>query len=197
MPSSRQVGGTGLGLGISKKLVELMGGELRIESQKNQGTTSRFTLRLSTGTGQDMPHKHKEVSDFTGLRRLLRGKRILLVEDNAFNRMLATIFLTNSELVVTEALNGQVAVELAQVQEFDLILMDVQMPVMNGYQATAVLRQQLGLAVPIIALTANAITGEREKCLAAGMNDYLTKPFQEASLIKMVYDWITVDQVAE
>ena len=194
---TRQFGGTGLGLGISKKLVELMGGELRIKSQKNQGTTSRFTLRLPIGTGQDMPHKHKEVSDFTGLRRLLRGKRILLVEDNAFNRMLATIFLTNSDLVVTEALNGQVAVELAQVQEFDLILMDVQMPVMNGYQATAVLRQQLGLAVPIIALTANAITGEREKCLAAGMNDYLTKPFQEASLIKMVYDWITVDQVAE
>ena len=111
--------------------------------------------------------------------------------------MLATIFLTNSDLVVTEALNGQVAVELAQVQEFDLILMDVQMPVMNGYQATAVLRQQLGLAVPIIALTANAIIGECEKCLAAGMNDYLTKPFQEASLIKMVYDWITVDQVVE
>ena len=192
---TRQFGGTGLGLGISKKLVELMGGELRIESQKNQGTTSRFTLRLPIGTGQDV--HHKEVSDLTGLQPLLRGKRILLVEDNAFNRMLATIFLTNSELVVTEALNGQVAVELAQVQEFDLILMDVQMPVMNGYQATAVLRQQLGLVVPIIALTANAITGEREKCLAAGMNDYLTKPFQEASLVKMVYDWITVDQVAE
>lgn len=140
--------------------------------------------------------RHKEVSDLSGLQYSLRGKRILLVEDNAFNRMLATIFLTNAEMVVTEALNGQVAVELAQVQDFDLILMDVQMPVMNGYQATAVLRRQLGLAVPIIALTANAITGEREKCLAAGMNDYLTKPFQETSLMKMVYDWITVDQVA-
>ncbi|GAA3987919.1 PAS domain S-box protein [Hymenobacter antarcticus] len=191
---TRQFGGTGLGLGISKKLVELMGGELRIESQKNQGTTSRFTLRLPIGTGQDVPHR--EGSDFTGLPHLLRGKRILLVEDNAFNRMLAAIFLTNSELVVTEALNGQVAVELARAQEFDLILMDVQMPVMNGYQATAVLREQLGLAVPIIALTANAITGEREKCLAAGMNDYLTKPFEEASLMKMVYDWVTVAQAA-
>ena len=191
---TRQFGGTGLGLGISKKLVQLMGGELRIESQKNQGTTSRFTLRLPIGTEQDVPHK--EVSELTGLPRLLRGKRILLVEDNAFNRMLATIFLTNSDLVVTEALNGQVAVELARVQAFDLILMDVQMPVMNGYQATAVLREQLGLAVPIIALTANAITGEREKCLAAGMNDYLTKPFEEASLLKKVYDWITVAQVA-
>ena len=191
---TRQFGGTGLGLGISKKLVELMGGELRIDSQKNQGTTSRFALRLPIGTGQDVPHK--EVSDLSGLQYSLRGKRILLVEDNAFNRMLATIFLTNSEMVVTEALNGQVAVELAQVQDFDLILMDVQMPVMNGYQATAVLRQQMGLAVPIIALTANAITGEREKCLAAGMNDYLTKPFQETSLMKMVYDWITVNQVA-
>lgn len=184
---TRKFGGTGLGLGISKKLVELLGGELLIESEKNRGTTSRFVLRLPVGAAHDVPQKDGD--DVSGLQHALRGQRILLVEDNMFNRMLATIFLTNGGMTVTEASNGEVAVELARNQEFDLILMDVQMPVMNGYEATAFLRQELGLTVPIIALTANAIVGERAKCLAAGMNDYLTKPFQEASLIKMVYDW--------
>ncbi|HEX8327772.1 MAG TPA: PAS domain S-box protein [Hymenobacter sp.] len=184
---TRKVGGTGLGLGISKKLVELLGGQLRIESEKNVGTTSRFTLRLPVGAEQHVPAKDGiEISAF---QLALQGKRVLLVEDNVFNRMLASIFLANAGLEVVEAENGQVAVSLAQEQPFDLILMDVQMPVMNGYEATAVLRQELGLVVPIIALTANAISGERSKCLAAGMNDYLTKPFKEDLLVKMVYDW--------
>ena len=185
---TRQFGGTGLGLGISKKLVEMLGGQLQIDSLKNHGTTSRFALRLPIGTLQDMPAK--EAPDVRGLQQALRGKRILLVEDNTFNRLLASVFLSNADMQVTEAENGRIAVALAQREHFDLILMDVQMPVMNGYEATAVLRQHLGLTVPIIALTANAIKGERGKCLAAGMNDYLTKPFQEASLVKMVYDWI-------
>ena len=186
---TRKFGGTGLGLGISKKLVELLGGELQITSQKHLGTTSRFTLRLAVGTAQDLPHKDVG-PDLSSLRFGLRGKRVLLVEDNVFNRMLATVFLTNMGLSVTESANGETAVELAKTQPFDLILMDVQMPVMDGYEATAIIRQQLQLAVPIIALTANAISGEREKCLAMGMNDYLAKPFKEASLIKMVCEWL-------
>ena len=187
---TRRFGGTGLGLGISKKLVELLGGELHIESRKNHGTTSRFTLRLPVGIEAAVPQK-SDGDGLSGLQHALRGKRVLLVEDNTFNRMLAAILLTNAGLDVTEAINGEVAVELAHHQPpFDLVLMDVQMPVMNGYEATALLRQQLGLGLPIIALTANATNGEREKCLAAGMNDYLTKPFQEATLIKMVYDWV-------
>ncbi len=186
---TRKFGGTGLGLGISRKLVELLGGELRMTSQKNRGTTSRFALRLPVGTAADLPQR-PEAPDLSGLRQELRGKRVLLVEDNTFNRMLATVFLTNIALHVTEATNGQMAVDLARHQAFDLVLMDVQMPVMDGYEATTVLRQHLGLTVPIIALTANAITGEREKCLSAGMNDYLTKPFQEAALIQMVHDWV-------
>ncbi|OGX84475.1 hypothetical protein BEN48_15990 [Hymenobacter glacialis] len=184
---SRKFGGTGLGLSISKNLVELLGGTLLIESQKNRGTTSRFTLRLPVGTGTDVPQKDE--ADTSSLMPALQGKRILLVEDNVFNRMLANIFLTNAGMEVTEAENGQVAVRLAENEAFDLVLMDLQMPLMNGYVATAMLRQQLTLTVPIIALTANAIKGERGKCLAAGMNDYLTKPFQEASLVKLVYDW--------
>ncbi|HEX8503826.1 MAG TPA: PAS domain S-box protein [Hymenobacter sp.] len=185
---TRKFGGTGLGLGISKKLVELLGGELRIESEKNRGTTSRFTLRLPIGAEHDVPAK--DGADVSGFQQALRGKRVLLVEDNVFNRMLAAIFLTNAGLEVKEAENGKIAVAMAREQPFDVVLMDVQMPVMNGYEATAILREQFGLAVPIIALTANAITGERSKCLAAGMNDYLTKPFKEDSLVKMVYDWV-------
>ncbi|MDO7846710.1 PAS domain S-box protein [Hymenobacter sp. M29] len=185
---TRQFGGTGLGLGISRKLVELLGGELHIESRKNHGTTSRFVLRLPVGTAHDVPQKPG--ADTTGLRHALRGKRVLLVEDNVFNRMLASVFLGNAELEVTEAYNGEIAVALACAQPFDLVLMDVQMPVMNGYEATLLIREALGPALPIIALTANAIQGEREKCLAVGMNDYITKPFQEATLVKMVYDWV-------
>ena len=185
---TRKFGGTGLGLGISKKLVALLGGELRIESEKNRGTTSRFVLCLPVGTKHDVPQR--EGPNLNCRQHALHGKHILLVEDNLFNRMLATVFLTNAKLLVTEAANGQVAVELAGKQQFDLVLMDVQMPVMNGYEATALLRQQLGRAVPIIALTANAITGERAKCLAAGMDDYLAKPFQEAALVQMVCDWV-------
>jgi PAS domain S-box-containing protein len=185
---TRKFGGTGLGLGISKKLVELLGGELRIASQKHHGTTSRFVLHLPVGTEHDVPQK--EGIDVTGLQHALCGKRVLLVEDNVFNRMLASVFLSNAELEVVEANNGETAVELVRAQPFDLILMDVQMPIMNGYEATLLIRQELGPTVPIIALTANAIQGEREKCLAAGMNDYITKPFQEASLVKMVYDWV-------
>jgi PAS domain S-box-containing protein len=186
---SRKFGGTGLGLGISKKLVQLLGGELLVSSQKNWGTTSRFTLRLAVATPADLPQP-KASPDLSSLRYALRGKRVLLVEDNAFNRMLAGVFLSNLAMEVTEAANGEIAVALAKTQPFDLVLMDVQMPVMDGYEATAMLRQEQGLAVPIIALTANAISGEREKCLAVGMNDYLTKPFQEGDLIRIVQNWV-------
>jgi CheY-like chemotaxis protein len=114
------------------------------------------------------------------------------VEDNLFNRQIARSFLKHAHVQVTEAEHGALAVELAQHHKFDLILMDVQMPVMDGYAATAILRQQLGLTTPIIALTANAITGEREKCLAAGMNGYLAKPFQEKQLLQLLSEWMRV-----
>lgn len=169
--------------------MELLGGELRIESEKNQGTTSRFALRLPIGTKALLP-SGQDGTDLIGLQHALRCKHILLVEDNTFNRMLAAVFLANAELVVTEAINGQIAVDLARQHSFDLMLMDVQMPVMNGYEATACLRHELGLTLPVIALSANAITGEWAKCLAAGMNDFLTKPFIESSLIKIVYVWL-------
>jgi CheY-like chemotaxis protein len=144
-------------------------------------------LLLPVGSEEDMPRK--EVADH-GLRQQLRGKQVLLVEDNKFNRQIAKAFLTNAHIQVVEAENGAAAVDIIQTHRFDLILMDMQMPVMNGLEATAVLRQQLGLPTPIIALTANAIKGEREKCLEAGMDDYLAKPFQEDELLKLIGDWV-------
>ncbi|WP_179225546.1 PAS domain S-box protein [Hymenobacter mucosus] len=186
---SRKFGGTGLGLSISQSLVRLMSGSIRIQSEKHRGTISTFSLSLPIGSVADLPRKELTVgSKF--IREGLRGKRVLLVEDNEYNRVLAKSFLRQASIEVAEAENGEVAVRMAQEQEFDLILMDVQMPVMNGLEATAQLRKVLGQRLPIIALTANAIRGDNQKCLAAGMNDYLSKPFHEDDLLKIVHEWL-------
>ncbi|GGF11933.1 PAS domain-containing hybrid sensor histidine kinase/response regulator [Hymenobacter cavernae] len=186
---SRKFGGTGLGLHISRNLVDLMGGEIQIESEKHQGTTSTFALQLSIGSGADLP-RTELTGSLNTIREELRGKRVLLVEDNEFNRMLAKTLLEQAHIQVAEAENGAIAVAMARQQAFDLILMDMHMPVMNGLEATSQLRQELGLQTPIIALTANAIQGDNQKCLTAGMNDYLSKPFREDQLLKMVHDWL-------
>ncbi len=186
---TRKFGGTGLGLSICRDLVRLMGSEMQVTSQKSRGTTTQFAVHLPVGTTQVVERRKKPAAT-EAQRQRLRGMRVLLVEDNLFNRQIAKSFLTQAEVLVTEAEHGAQAVELAQQQQFDLILMDVQMPVMDGYAATAILRQQLALPIPIIALTANAINGEREKCLAAGMSGYLAKPFQESQLLQQLLDWV-------
>jgi len=186
---TRKYGGTGLGLSISRNLLRLMGCEVEAESVKGKGTVMRFVLPLPVGTPADLVAKDAPLANSRRLPEL-RAKRVLLVEDNRFNRQIAKTFLCHAFVEVTEAENGAVAVELAQTHDFDLILMDIQMPVMDGYAATALLRQQLGLDTPIVALTANAIKGEREKCLDAGMDDYLTKPFREDELLRKVSRWV-------
>lgn len=186
---TRKFGGTGLGLSICRNLLQLMGSDVQLESEKNKGTVMRFFLRLPTGTPHDLTPQEVLLPD-SPIRKDLRNKHVLLVEDNRFNRQIAKTFLSHAQVQVTEAEHGAQAVELAQHQRFDLILMDIQMPVMDGYAATALLRQQLGLDTPIVALTANAVKGEREKCLAAGMNGYLTKPFKEEELLKIVSLWV-------
>ncbi|MDQ2773295.1 MAG: response regulator [Bacteroidota bacterium] len=189
---TRRYGGTGLGLSISRNLLKLMGGELHAESVKGMGTVMRCVLPLPVGTAADIKPKEGLAAD-SPLRRDLHDKRVLLVEDNRFNRQIAKTFLLHAGIDVTEAEHGAAALELAQTFDYDLILMDIQMPVMDGYVATTLLRQQLGLRTPIVALTANAINGEREKCMAAGMNDYLTKPFREEDLLRKVSKWVLPD----
>ena len=183
---TRQFGGTGLGLSICRSLAKLMDSEIVIESEKNQGTDIHFSLTLPIGTVNDLPQR-RAVSEAN--TQELRGKHVLLVEDNEYNRLMAKTFLINAHIKVTEAENGQVALDCVARQQFDLILMDVQMPVMDGFEATHYLRQTLGLSIPIIALTASAISGEKERCLAAGMDDYLAKPFYEDELLQLVCDW--------
>ncbi|RPD49475.1 response regulator [Hymenobacter sediminis] len=192
---TRKFGGTGLGLPICRNLVKLMGGDMQLESEKHRGTVTQFTLRLPTGTEQDLLPQVLLTED-SPLRQHLRHKHVLLVEDNRFNRQIAKTFLQQAQVQVTEAENGEQAIALAQEQSFDLILMDIQMPILDGYGATAALRQQLQLTTPIVALTANAIKGEREKCLVAGMNGYLAKPFQEAELLQIVSEWVVPQAAA-
>jgi signal transduction histidine kinase/DNA-binding NarL/FixJ family response regulator len=186
---TRKFGGTGLGLPICRNLVKLMGGDVHLESEKHRGTVTEFTLRLPIGTAHDLLPQAQLPED-SPLRQHLRHKHVLLVEDNRFNRQIAKTFLQQAHVQVTEAVHGAEALTLAQEQAFDLILMDIQMPILDGYGATKALRQQLQLTTPIIALTANAIKGEREKCLTAGMNGYLAKPFQEAELLRVVSEWV-------
>ncbi|SFQ77087.1 response regulator [Hymenobacter arizonensis] len=186
---TRKFGGTGLGLSISRNLLQLMGSDVELESEKNKGTLMRFVLHLSVGSAHDLPPKEVLPPD-SPIRQGLRNKQVLLVEDNRFNRQIAKTFMSHAHVQVTEAEHGAMAVQLAQKHSYDLILMDIQMPVMDGYAAAAQLRQQLGLTTPIVALTANAINGERDKCLAAGMNDYLTKPFKEEELLRTISKWV-------
>jgi CheY-like chemotaxis protein len=178
--TARCFGGTGLGLSISRALVEQMGGELVAESTYGGGSNFAFSLTLARATlapGTLAP------DDFdTGA---LRGVRVLLVEDNDINRFVASRTLQEWQVVVTEATDGPSSVQLFEEQPFDVVLMDIQMPGMNGLEATALIRQHPDAAragVPILALTANAFQADHEKYLASGMDDCLAKPFDEAEL---------------
>ena len=185
---SRKYGGTGLGMSISKELVELMGGEIHVESRKGFGTSISFSLELKKGVLSDLKETDiiKLTSDF------LKGKKIVIADDNDHNRLVASIILKNFGAETIEAANGQEALDALKNNRADLILMDIQMPVLNGYETTKILREK-GYKIPIIALTANAIKGENEKCIETGMNDYISKPFKEENFLKMVGKWLSVE----
>ncbi|MBA3828178.1 MAG: PAS domain S-box protein [Taibaiella sp.] len=185
---TRKYGGTGLGMSISKQLVELMGGNMEISSRKNEGTVISFTISLEIGTRQDLPAKKIVVFD----KDILAGKKILLVEDNDLNRLIAATILRNYKAEISSAVNGSIAVDMLRRQLYDVVLMDMQMPVMDGIEATQLIRKEISADIPIIALTANALKGEAEHCLSAGMNDYLAKPFDEAKLMQVVTKWVNV-----
>jgi two-component system, sensor histidine kinase len=183
---TRKFGGTGLGLSICKRLIELMGSSIQVVSEKNKGTTMCFVLDFKTGEA-DALMKEENTDEF---ENTLQGSHILLVEDNEFNRMLAATILNNQGVTVTEAINGLEAIKACVQHSFDLILMDIQMPEMNGIETTIQLREQLNNHTPIIALTANAIKGEKERCLEIGMNDYMSKPFEEKAFIHCCSLWL-------
>lgn len=179
---TRKFGGTGLGLNITKELVNLMGGDLKIESQKGVGTRVTVTLTLSKGSIKDLPIDSHRMFD----HELVKGKKILVVDDNEFNRLLASTILEQHDMLVSTAISGLEAVKLLKMTSFDLVLMDIQMPEMDGVKATEIIRNELQLDVPVIALTAFAMKGDREKYLHAGMNEFLAKPFQEEELLQVI-----------
>jgi CheY-like chemotaxis protein/HPt (histidine-containing phosphotransfer) domain-containing protein len=157
-----------------------------VESEKGVGTTITLCIPLSKGTVTDLPAKESTSTN----KSILIGKKILLVEDNEVNRLVATNTLGHYKAVITEAVNGQEAVDILKNSSVDIVLMDMQMPVMDGIEATKVIRTELNSNVPIIALTANAIKGESDKCFSAGMNDFISKPFAEEELISVIAKWL-------
>ncbi len=183
---TQQIGGTGLGLTISKRLIELMGGKMGVSSVQGNGSRFFFTLPL---VEVNAPPVETVVSNVVEDVRF-DGKRILLVEDNPVNTLVSEGMLTRLGCEVTCVENGQEAVDRVAEERFDLVLMDMRMPVMDGLKATIKIREYetaVGGHMPIVALTAGALTQERDACLAAGMDDYLCKPFTLQALRETLY----------
>jgi len=184
--TARQFGGTGLGLSICAELVELMGGRIQVASEAGQGST--FSVRLPMPLAAVQPSADAEQNS---TRIDLAAVRLLLVEDNATNALLAKTTLKKFGAEVLVANHGEEALSVLMQKPVDAVLMDCQMPVMDGFDATRAIRSRLGLAeLPVIAMTANALSGDRERCLEAGMNDYIAKPFQTEQVLEVLSRWL-------
>lgn len=176
---TRKFGGSGLGMVITKELIDLMNGTMEVKSAKGNGTSTK--TKISLPINQETLHTQKEEVNLD----LLHNIHLLLVEDNELNRLVACNTLEPFNMHITEVENGEEAVKALQTKNFDIVLMDLQMPIMGGLEATQLVREK-GINVPIIALTANAFKSEIEKCKNAGMNDYVTKPFEEKNLFTVI-----------
>jgi len=198
---ARKYGGTGLGLSISKHLVERMGGKLTVKSIENEGSIFSFSLPLEICEPSDVhgrkekpleeeKNKNPETSNTSEPEEVIKKIRILIAEDAEDNRILMELFFANSPFEIEFATNGQIAYEKVISRKWDLILMDMQMPIMNGYEATQAIRtweeenQQIHL--PIVALTADAVDGQKQKYLSVGCTAYLSKPVSKKQLLGIV-----------
>ncbi len=194
--TTRKYGGTGLGLTITKRLVNLMGGDVQVTSALGQGSDFSFTLKLQKGR---VPRHHIANNDRT--KDLLKGRNILvlLVEDNRVNQVVATNFFRRWGVQYDIANNGREAVDMVTRKMYDLVFMDLQMPEMDGYQATHAIRQipdSYYHKLPIVALTASAMTSMRDKVMASGMTDFMTKPFQPEELQQIIVKYASPEKSA-
>lgn len=190
---TRKYGGTGLGLTISQELATLIGGKIDVASEEGRGSTFRLTVRLARQQYEPPVAEPVAAVEPSTVSNTKGGdmRRILLVEDNEINREVAMEMLLAMDYLVETAENGKDALQKLEQMEFDLVLMDCQMPIMDGYEATRQLRASGRFAeLPVIALTGLAMQGDNEKCLAAGMNDYLTKPFNFELLMATLDKWL-------
>lgn len=184
--SRRSYQGTGLGMSIVKNIVQLMGGSIDVKSTKGEGTVFHFNLLLQPAPFemlQPVELQSDEVEEYA-------GKRILVVEDNEMNRYVVLLTLQSLMCEVVEVENGEQAVEILKSEPFDLIFMDIQMPRMDGVEATQLIRKELAINTPIIALTANAFQHNIDHYLAAGMNDFIVKPYLEKDFKKILRKYL-------
>lgn len=182
---TRKYGGTGLGLSISRQLVEIMGGHILVESKEGYGTTFSFVVKFDKGSSERLEERLALDKDVDG--SILDGLKILITDDNEYNRIVARDTLkSKANVEIFEAVDGQEAIDMVSKMQFDVILMDVQMPRMNGFDATRYIRSNFDSPIkdtPIIALTASVLRTDLDKCIQAGMNSYIPKPFKPQQLI--------------
>ncbi|HPO71102.1 MAG TPA: ATP-binding protein, partial [Anaerohalosphaeraceae bacterium] len=192
--TTRKYGGTGLGLAITKRLAELMGGSVSVVSQVGAGSVFTLTIPAGVKTPQAVWNKYKQIDEINEMSDTMKGTsmyigKALVAEDNPSNQKLMQILLQKLGLEVVLADDGVQAVEKGTAGSYDIILMDMQMPNMNGYDATRQLRSQ-GVKTPIIAVTANAMCGDEQKCLDAGCDGYLSKPIDRTKLNEIIGQFI-------
>ena len=187
--TTRTYGGTGLGLSIVKEIIRLQQGTLHVESEAGAGTTVSFSLPYKIAMNHSIPASPESRA---GNEHFNKAVKILIVEDNKINQGLLSYLFTEWDICYEVAANGKEAIGLLNQQSFDLILMDIQMPEMDGYTATRQIREVLKLDIPIIAMTAYTMEGERKKCLSYGMNEHISKPIRENHLYRMITHFVNI-----